>query len=99
MLVDPANHVVASAVSAWEVAIKTVLGKLDAPGDLLDVVERSGLEWISVEPREAYAAGGLPMHHRDPFDRLLVAQALERAVTMISHDAALDSYGVRRIWA
>ncbi|MBI4521265.1 MAG: type II toxin-antitoxin system VapC family toxin [Gemmatimonadetes bacterium] len=88
----------ASAVCAWEVAVKSALGKLDAPDDLLEVVEKSGLTWTPVEPREAYRAGGLPMHHRDPFDRLLVAQALERSAQVISHDAALDPYGVRRIW-
>lgn len=98
LLSDPAMRVLASAVSAWEVAIKAALGKLDAPDDLLDVVARSGLEWIAVEPREAYVAGGLPLHHRDPFDRLLAAQALERGVRVISHDTALDPYGVRRVW-
>lgn len=95
---DPENRVLASAVSAWEVAIKSALGKLEAPADLIEVVEKSGLEWIPVEPREAYAAGGLPMHHRDPFDRLLVAQALERSAQLISRDDKLDPYGVERIW-
>jgi len=90
--------VLASAVSAWEVGLKATLGKLDAPDDLIEVVERSGLEWIPVEPREAYLAGGLPMHHRDPFDRLFVAQALQRSAQVISHDDALDPYGVTRIW-
>jgi PIN domain nuclease of toxin-antitoxin system len=97
-IADPENHVFASAVSAWEVAIKTALGKLDAPGHLVEAVEESGLSWMAVEPREAYAAGGLPMHHRDPFDRLLVAQSLERAVSIVSHDEVFDSYGVRRVW-
>jgi PIN domain nuclease of toxin-antitoxin system len=51
-----------------------------------------------VEPREAYAAGVLPPHHRDPFDRLLVAQSLDRAVSVISHDEVFDRYGVSRVW-
>lgn len=98
IITDPQNRVLASAVSAWEVALKTAIGELEAPGDLIEVVEKSGLEWIPVEPREAYVAGGLPLHHRDPFDRLLVAQALERSARVISHDDALDPYGITRIW-
>jgi PIN domain nuclease of toxin-antitoxin system len=97
-LVEPAHQILVSAVSAWEVSIKSGLGKLVAPGDLIDAVERSGLEWVPIDPREAYRAGGLPLHHRDPFDRLLVAQALERALPVISHDAAFDAYGVTRVW-
>ncbi|MPY88826.1 MAG: hypothetical protein GEU99_12965 [Luteitalea sp.] len=63
-----------SAVSGWEVAIKIAVGKLDAPGDLIDALEESGVSWIPVEPRETHAVGRLPWHHRDPFDRLLIAQ-------------------------
>lgn len=94
----PENRVMVSAVSAWEVAIKSALGKLEAPPGLIEVVEESGLEWIPVEPPEAYAAGALPMHHRDPFDRLLVAQALERSAQLVSGDDHLDPYGVERLW-
>ena len=95
---DPDNHILVSAVSAWEVAVKAAIGKLDAPDGLIDVVEESGLAWIPIVPRDAYAAGGLPFHHRDPFDRLLVAQAIARAAPIISHDAALDPYGIVRLW-
>lgn len=98
-IADPEHRLLVSAASAWEVAIKSALGKLAAPDDLLDVVERSGLEWIPVQPAEAYVAGGLPLHHRDPFDRLLVAQALERRAQLISHDDAFDRYGVQREWS
>ena len=97
-IADPEHRVLVSAVSAWEVSIKVALGKLRAPDDLLDVVERSGLEWITIEPREAYVAGSLPLHYRDPFDRLLVAQAQERAACLISHDDTFDAYGVQRTW-
>jgi len=99
VVADPEHRVVVSAASAWEVAIKAALGKLRAPDDLLDVVERSGLEWIAVEPGEAYVAGSLPLHHRDPFDRLLVAQAQERAAHLISHDDTFDAYEVSRTWS
>lgn len=98
VIADPEKRVLVSAVCAWEVAIKTALGKLEAPDDLLEVVDASGLEWVSVEPSEAYAAGGLPMHHRDPFDRLLIAQAIERSARVISQDEQFDTYGVDRLW-
>lgn len=97
-IADPQHRVLVSAVSAWEVAIKAALRKLSAPDNLLEVVERSGLEWIAVEPGEAYAVGGLPLHHRDPFDRLLVAQARERDARLISHDETFDAYEVQRAW-
>jgi PIN domain nuclease of toxin-antitoxin system len=97
-IADPDNRVLASAVSAWEIAIKTALGKLRAPGELIEVVGESGLSWIPIEPREAYAAGALPPHHRDPFDRLLVAQCLGRSAHLISRDATFDQYGVVRLW-
>jgi PIN domain nuclease of toxin-antitoxin system len=97
-IAHPDNRVLASAVSAWEVAIKIALGKLEAPGDLVGTVEESGLTWIPIEPREAYAAGGLPLHHRDPFDRLIIAQSLDRSLTIISDNGVFDRYGVRRVW-
>lgn len=98
-LADPDARVLVSAASAWEVAIKKSLGKLRAPDDFLAVVEESGFGWIPVTPGEAYAAGCLPMHHRDPFDRLIVAQALEHSAGIISRDEALDRYGVERLWS
>lgn len=97
-IADADQLAVASAVSAWEIAIKQAMGRLSAPGDLLAVVEASGLAWIAIGEREAYDAGGLPMHHRDPFDRLLVAQARLRSATVVSGDAVFDRYGVRRLW-
>ena len=96
---DGENLVLISAVSAWEISIKRALGKLEAPDDLITVARSSGLEWIAIEPTEAYAAGQLPMHHRDPFDRLLVAQARSRKATLLSGDETLDLYGGPRIWA
>lgn len=95
---NTASDVLVSAASAWEISIKQSLGKLEAPEGLIEVVEASGLSWIPVTPGEAYAAGSFPFHHRDPFDRLIVAQALERSAPIISHDEALDSYGITRVW-
>ena len=98
LIEDPKNLILVSAASAWEVSIKMAVGKLSAPDDLLDAVADSGLEWIGIEPAEAYAAGALPLHHRDPFDRLLVAQAHARSASLLSRDEGLDRYSVRRIW-
>jgi PIN domain nuclease of toxin-antitoxin system len=97
-LEDPGNTVLASSVSAWEISIKKKLGKLESPPDLLAAVEASGLRWIAIEPAEAYAAGQLPMHHRDPFDRLLIAQATARSAELVSRDGQLDRYGIVRTW-
>lgn len=97
-LEDPENVVLASAVSAWEISIKTKLGKLDAPDRLLDAVEQTGLAWIDIKPREAHDAGQLPLHHRDPFDRLLIAQVRARAATLVSRDQHMDLYRVDRVW-
>lgn len=95
----PDNVAMASAVSAWEISIKTGLGKLESPPGLLGAVEETGLAWVPIEPGEAYEAGRLPLHHRDPFDRLLVAQVTNRSAQLVSRDSRLDLYGVDRLWA
>lgn len=97
-LEEPETVVLTSAVSAWEISIKTKLGKLEAPEGLLDAAEQTGLSWIDVKPWEAFAAGQLPLHHRDPFDRLLIAQAQARPAMLVSRDTQLDAYGVERVW-
>lgn len=99
LLEDPGNAPLASAASAWEISIKSKLGKLEAPSGLVDAVEQTGLRWVPIEPAEALEAGQLPMHHRDPFDRLLVAQARIRSARLLSCDPRLDAYGVDRVWA
>lgn len=96
---DPQAIVLASAVSAWEISIKSKIGKLEAPANLLEAVEETGLAWIPVEPGEVYEAGRLPMHHRDPFDRLLIAQVKVRSARLVSRDGRLDDYGVERLWS
>ena len=72
---DPASLVFVSAATAWEVSIKRSIGKLEAPEDLLEQLERNRFEPLSITIEHAYAAGALPQHHDDPFDRVLVAQA------------------------
>lgn len=89
---------VVSAATIWEVAIKRALGKLDAPGDLLFQLEHSGVDLLPVTPRHADAIGMLPSHHRDPFDRLLIAQAEVEGLTLVSGDADVARYDIEVLW-
>lgn len=96
-LQEPGVKAYVSAVTAWEIAIKQSLGKLDLPGPaeawLLAAVNASGLRWLDVSPTDAVSVRTLPWHHRDPFDRLLVAQA-QRGFVLVTNDAHIPSYGV-----
>ena len=88
-----------SAVSLWEVAIKRSLGKLSAPADLSRRLTALGqIELLPISPLHAEAVGELPWHHRDPFDRMLVAQARMEKLAIVSSDPAFAQYGVDVIW-
>ncbi len=87
-----------SAVTVWEVAIKRRLGKLEVPGDLLAELERAEVELLPITARHADQVATLPDHHRDPFDRLLVAQAMVEEMAIASGDESLRAYGVEVIW-
>jgi PIN domain nuclease of toxin-antitoxin system len=89
---------VVSAVTIWETAIKRGLGKLDAPDDLLSQLERAGVELLPVTPRHANLVASLPLHHRDPFDRLLVAQATLEGFPLVSDDESLRRYDIEVVW-
>jgi PIN domain nuclease of toxin-antitoxin system len=89
---------VVSAVTIWEVAIKRGLGKLDVPDDLLPQLEGAGIELLAVTPRHADLVASLPLHHRDPFDRLLVAQAMLESLPLVSDDQSVGRYDVEVIW-
>jgi PIN domain nuclease of toxin-antitoxin system len=92
----PENTVFVSAVSVWEIAIKRALGRLDFPLEELDaVLARAGFEHLPIDAGHAIAAGGLPRHHADPFDRMLVAQSRTEGLTLVSEDAAITAYDVR----
>jgi PIN domain nuclease of toxin-antitoxin system len=92
------GDIVISAVVIWEVAIKRHQGKLDAPADLLDQLERAGVPLLPITARHADRVGTLPLHHRDPFDRLLVAQADCEGLALVSADEELKRYGVEIVW-
>jgi PIN domain nuclease of toxin-antitoxin system len=87
-------EVFASAASAWEIAIKRALGKLEAPEDLLSVLEVGGIRRLPIDLQHAAVAGALPRHHDDPFDRMLVAQAQREGLTLLTSDARISRYAV-----
>lgn len=100
---DPANEVLVSAASAWEIAIKHELGKLELPEPPASFVPNrlavTDCTALPVEIVHALRAGGLPPHHRDPFDRLLIAQAQVLRVPLCSGDRAFAPYSVELLWA
>jgi PIN domain nuclease of toxin-antitoxin system len=87
-------EVFASAASAWEIAIKRALGKLQAPEDLLSVLEAGGIRGLPIDFQHAAVAGALPRHHDDPFDRMLVAQAQREGLTLLTSDPRISRYAV-----
>jgi PIN domain nuclease of toxin-antitoxin system len=93
-IADPANLVVVSAVSAWEISIKKALGKLAAPDDLEQQVEAGGFVPLPISIAHGIAAGQLPHHHEDPFDRMLIAQAFAEGLTIVTRDKRFNDYGV-----
>ena len=97
-LTDETNQVLLSAVVVWEVAIKRSLGKLDAPDDLVSILLGAGAQPLPVTLDHAAAVETLPWHHRDPFDRMLVAQALTEDAAIVSRDEPLSAYGVSIVW-
>ncbi len=98
---NSSNTILISAAVAWEMAIKVNLGKLDALAlitSLEQQIRREGFADLPISLEQATLAGLLALHHRDPFDRLLVAQAQNMNIPILSADAALDLYGVERLW-
>jgi PIN domain nuclease of toxin-antitoxin system len=97
-LVNSANRLHVSAASAWEIALEVSLGKLRLPGSvadwLLPAVEDLGAQWCPVTQTHAALVESLPPHHRDPFDRILIAQAANEGWTMVSADEAFAAYDV-----
>jgi PIN domain nuclease of toxin-antitoxin system len=93
-IADQANLVMVSAVSAWEISIKKALGKLAAPDDLEQQMDDGGFTALPITIKHGIAAGGLPRHHDDPFDRMLIAQAVAEGLTVITHDKRFAEYNV-----
>jgi PIN domain nuclease of toxin-antitoxin system len=97
-LSDDSNQVLLSAVVVWEAAIKRSLGKLDIPGDLAATLLAAGALPLPIELDHAAAVATLPHHHRDPFDRLLIAQAAIEGATLVSAHEAMRAYDVPVLW-
>jgi PIN domain nuclease of toxin-antitoxin system len=101
-IADTANHVFVSAASAWECAIKAENGRLPQARALLTnfraIMARARFSVLALEAEDVIRAGALARVHGDPFDRALVAQALEREWILVSNERLLDDYGVRRLW-
>ena len=99
---DADNQVLISPASYWEIAIKISRGKytLAAPYEVFwqKGIDDNAFDILPIELRHTSKLVSLPFHHSDPFDRLLVAQALSEQVPMVSGDATIDAYGIRRIW-
>ncbi len=91
---DPGSAVYVGAATVREISIKRVLGKLDAPSDLLSQIELNRFEPLSMTVSHARAAGALPRHHDDPFDRMLVAQAMAKGLTLLTRDSRMGLYSV-----
>lgn len=90
----PENLVVVSAVSAWEISIKKALGKLVAPDDLGHQIQAGGFTPLPITVSHGVAAGQLARHHDDPFDRILIAQALAEGLTIVTRDKRFGEYSV-----
>jgi PIN domain nuclease of toxin-antitoxin system len=96
---DPKNEVFVSIITLWEIAIKRVIGKLTAPIDLELDVSRAGFKLLPMEVAHIVATESLPVHHGDPFDRILVAQAMAIGATLVSRDPKMALYSVPIITA
>jgi PIN domain nuclease of toxin-antitoxin system len=101
-IADEANSVFISAASAWEITTKHRIGKLSGVGaivaDLKTAIADQGFVGLAISLRHGQVAGALPGPHRDPFDRMLIAQAMLEDMVLVSNEQPFDAYGVRRLW-
>jgi len=97
----PTNSIFVSKVCLWEMAIKFSTGKLTLSRSLPEVIqliENAGIELLSLEVPHILLVESLPYAHRDPFDRMMIAQALSERMTLVSNEVIFDQYGVARLW-
>jgi PIN domain nuclease of toxin-antitoxin system len=102
LIVDPANEMLVSPASYWEIAIKISIRKyaLSRPHEdfMQEAIDKNGFGYLHIETRHTAVLTNLPFHHKDPFDRLLVAQAMVENIAIVSKDVALDAYPIKRLW-
>ena len=103
IIAESRNAIFVSAASAWEIATKVRLGKLptaaDLAADFTGHIERERFQILPISAEHAVRAGLLPGAHKDPFDRMLIAQAQSEDMPIVSNETLFDSYGLRRIWS
>jgi PIN domain nuclease of toxin-antitoxin system len=101
-IMDPANEKWVSPASYWEVAIKISTGKYTLAVPYEDfwrnAIDANGFQYLHILPRHTALLTTMPYHHRDPFDRLIIAQALAEGMTVVCADSIFDAYGISRIW-
>lgn len=99
---DNRNDIYVSAASAWEISIKYKQGRLlEAASFIADIekaIANEGFAALAITIKCCERAGGLPLHHKDPFDRMLIAQAVSEGLTLVSNERLFDRYGVARLW-
>lgn len=102
LIADPSNEIDVSPATYWEIAIKIRLEKYILPDPFQEFMEReiaiNRFNILHVESRHVAPLTTLPFHHKDPFDRLLVAQAMVEQIPLVSNDSVLDAYPIRRLW-
>lgn len=91
---SPTNEVFVSAASLWEMSIKQELGKLSLPGNPIEALESIDVTLLAISAEHAWRAGSLAPHHRDPFDRMLVAQADTESMVLVTRDTNIPRYGI-----
>ena len=92
---DPESEVFFTPANVWEIEIKVAIGKLDRPAESVVEAARFSFEEVPITSPHAALAGQLPMHHRDPFDRMIIAQGVEEELTVVTPDAAFSNYDVK----
>ena len=101
-IADEANEIFVSAATAWEIATKARIGKLPAPAltgsGMMRTIAAQGFHELAITVAHGERAGSLPGMHRDPFDRMLIAQAHAEAMALVSNETVFDGYGVTRVW-
>ena len=98
-IADPRNEVLVSAITGWEIAVKRAKGRITAPDNLGTMVTERGFTHLPLTFQHAEQAGRLPMHHRDPFDRFLVAQAQTEDLVLVTRDERISLYDVPTLTA
>ena len=98
-IAHPRNDVFVSAITGWEISVKRAKGHMTAPDNLSAMIEERGFTHLPLTFHHAEQAGNLPMHHRDPFDRFLVAQAQAEGLIFVTRDPRISHYGIRTLAA